>query len=146
MTTWYFDLDGTLADLYHAERWLEKLENEEAELFSNLETMIDEEKFKEWATERLLNGDRIEVITWLPRGASEEYEKICAKEKEKWVKQHFPFITEINCLSYGIPKQYAIKKRTSLMVLVDDNEEVLQMWETAKQRTGRIAKEFFEQI
>lgn len=146
MTTWYFDLDGTLADLYNADCWLEKLENEEPEVFSNLAPLIDEEKFKKWATERLLNGDKIKVITWLPMSASEEYEKICAREKENWVKQHFPFITEINCLSYGIPKQHAIKKRTSSMVLVDDSEEVLQMWKTARQRTGMIAKEFFEKI
>ena len=146
MTTWYFDLDGTLADLYNAENWLERLENEESGVFSNLEPLIDEEKFKKWARERLADGDRIAVITWLPRGASEEYEKICAREKEAWINQHFPFISEINCLSYGIPKQYAIKKRTFSMILVDDNEEVLQMWETARQRTGIIAKDFFEKI
>ena len=63
MTTWYFDLDGTLANLYNAENWLERLENEESGVFSNLEPLIDEEKFKKWARERLADGDRIAVIT-----------------------------------------------------------------------------------
>ena len=58
---------------------------------------------------------------------------------------HFPFISEIHCLSYGMPKQYAIKKRSALMILIDDNEEVLQMWKTNVRRNGILASDFINE-
>lgn len=145
MTTWCFDLDGTLADLYNSENWLENLENEKSGVFLKLPLLLDADAFKRWAVERLAIGDKIEVITWLPRGASDEYERICADEKTEWVKKHFPFISEIHCLSYGVPKQYAIKKRSALMILIDDNEEVLQMWKTNVHRNGILASDFINE-
>ena len=41
MTTWYFDLDGTLADLYNSENWLENLENEKSGVFLKLPLLLD---------------------------------------------------------------------------------------------------------
>ena len=75
--------------------------------------------------------------------ASREYEEICKAEKIAWVRENLPFIDEITCQSYGIPKQNAIKKRTARMILIDDNKEVCETWKTAKQRTFfNVNKEF----
>lgn len=139
--TWYFDMDGTIADLYGTEGWLEALENERP-IFADLEPLVDVQRFNEWAHDRMDKGDRFAIISWLPRGATDEYEDFCREEKKVWLEERFPFFTEIHFQSYGTPKQYAIEKRTSEMILVDDNEEVLQMWKTNVQRVAYKAHDF----
>lgn len=146
MTTWYFDMDGTLADLYNSSGWLEKLENEQGGVFDDLKPLIDLERFKKWCEQILAKGDRIEIITWLPRGASDEYMEDCAIEKMEWVAEKMPWIKKVHCQPYGTPKQYAIEKRSRKMILVDDNTEVIQMWQTTQQRVGIVASEFWKMI
>ena len=86
---------------------------------------------------------RFEVITWLPKFASVEYENKCAKKKRKWVQKNLPFIANVSCQPYGTPKQKAIVRKTSKMYLIDDSEEVGKMWETKTQRKFiKVSKKF----
>ena len=132
----YFDLDGTLFDLYGQYDWLYRIENEIEGVFSKGDFLpeLDVKKFKEVTTKLLSYGVEFGVITWLPMQASPEYEEICTKEKTEWVKKNLPFVKTICCQSYGIPKQNAIKTRAKIMYLIDDNKSVCETWETAKMR------------
>ena len=86
---------------------------------------------------------RFEVVTWLPKFASVEYEQKCAEKKRKWVKKNLPFIANVSCQSYGTPKQKATIKRASKMYLIDDSEEVGKMWKTKTQRKFvKVSKNF----
>ena len=42
----YFDLDGTVYDLYNVENWLEKLRSEDASVFSEGDFIGDYNRFK----------------------------------------------------------------------------------------------------
>ena len=134
----YFDLDGTLFNLYGKENWLEMLESETAGVFqgseSDLMENIDLEELYEGIQALANYGVEFNVITWLPMQASREYEEICAKEKTEWVRKVLPFINEVVCQPYGTPKQKGISKRANTMILIDDNKEVCDMWKTNKQR------------
>lgn len=132
----YFDLDGTLYDLYSVENWLEKLQNEKENVFLEGRLLINYNEFMECINHLIECGYSFGVITWLPMQASPEYEEICRKEKIKWINEHLSFITEINIAPYGIPKQNCIQKRAKQMFLIDDNIEVCRMWETPTQRTA----------
>ena len=130
----YFDLDGTVYDLYNVENWLEKLRSEDASVFSEGNFIGDYNRFKTVCEKLVSVGVQFEVITWLPMQASEEYEIECTEVKREWVKKFMPFVTEFTAQSYGIPKQNAIKKRAKTMYLLDDNKEVCEMWKTDKMR------------
>ena len=131
----YFDLDGTLFNLYGKLDWLETIENEKPGAFKgDFLPEINLECFFNLIRKLSMYGVEFNVITWLPMQASREYEEICTTEKIAWVRENLPFINEITCQSYGIPKQNVIKKRAKTMILIDDNKEVCETWETAKMR------------
>ena len=130
----YFDCDGTLYDLYSISNWLDKLRNEEEGVFTENLFMGNYTEFLKEISRLFAAGYDFGVITWLPMGASPEYEEICRQEKIKWIKEYLPFVHDINITSYGIPKQNAIKKRSKQMILIDDNLEVCKMWETNSMR------------
>lgn len=132
----FFDMDGTVADLYGRDGWLESIQNEEAGLFLNLEPLHDTEAFDEMAMNLISNGWSIGIITWLPMNASFQYMETVAKEKWLWAQRFMPYISEFHAIPYGMPKQNAPFKKAQKMVLVDDNYEVLRMWTTGKQRVG----------
>lgn len=130
----YFDLDGTVYNLYGVENWLEKLRNEISGAFLEGDFLVDYENFMSCIEELIRQSYIFGVITWLPMQASPEYEEICRKEKIEWINDYLPFVSEINICSYGIPKQNCIQKRAKEMFLIDDNAEVCKMWETSTQR------------
>ena len=130
----YFDLDGTVYDLYGMENWLEMLRNEERGAFTNGNPLVDMERLADMCLMLINNGFQIGVITWLPMGASLEYQEVCTQEKRKWVEKNMPYVSEFYALEYGTPKQYAPAKRAKEMWLIDDSREVREMWVTEKQR------------
>ena len=140
----YFDLDGTVFDLYGKPNWLELLESENPDAFKgeflpeiNL-TELHKVVFELW-----MNGVEFGVITWLPMNASPEYQTESAKAKSEWVRKNMGFVTEFNAIPYGVPKQKAIQQRAKKMYLIDDNSEVCAMWETNKQRKAvNVNKDF----
>ena len=137
----YFDMDGTVYDLYGMENWLEMLRNEEKGAFTLGNALVDMVALKEVCLRLIAKGYQIGIITWLPIGASLEYCEICTKEKREWAENNMPYISEFYALEYGVPKQYAPARRAAEMWLVDDNKEVREMWVTEKQRKAIDATE-----
>lgn len=137
----YFDMDGTVADLYGSKDWLRNLEEENAGTFINLEPLVNMVELANVCEQLMMQGWQFGVITWLPMQASREYEEVCTIEKKAWQEKQMPWVTEFYAQSYGVPKQYAPVKRAGRMVLVDDNDEVRRVWDTAIQRTSIDAKD-----
>lgn len=137
----YFDMDGTVYDLYGMENWLEMLRNEEKGAFTLGNALVDMVALKEVCLKLIAKGYQIGIITWLPMGASLEYCEVCTKEKRRWAENNMPYISEFYALEYGVPKQYAPARRAAEMWLVDDNKEVREMWITEKQRKAIDATE-----
>jgi 5'(3')-deoxyribonucleotidase len=135
----FFDMDGTIADLYNEENWLPRLLSESKGLFRNLKPMHDKDKLTKIFNDLVELGFEIEVITWTPKDVSQDYIAIVEKEKKEWIQEHFPIIKNVHCLNYGVPKQKAKYKKAKLEILVDDNLEVVEMWNTPKQRKSIIA-------
>lgn len=129
----YFDLDGTLYDLYGLPNWLDKLRSETPGAFLESFPLFGEDFYK-IVSKLLAKGVKFGVITWLPMGASEEYEEICAAEKKEWCKNYLPFIETFAAQTYGVPKQKAITKRAATEILIDDNLEICRTWQTEKRR------------
>ena len=77
-----FDLDGTLFDLYGKKNWLEMLRTENPDAFEGeFLPEIDKDDLYFFMKKLANKNVRFEVITWLPKFASVEYENKCAKKK-----------------------------------------------------------------
>lgn len=126
--TIYFDMDGTVADLYGKEDWLPSLRNEKAGTFIDLKPMVNMQELKEVCIQAIKQGWEIGVITWLPMKASNHYETICTLEKLEWIKRHMPYVREFYPQTYGTPKREAPRRRSDLAILIDDNEEIRKSW------------------
>ena len=132
----YFDMDGTVADLYGEKNWLDNLRKEVCGSFINLRPLVDMNELAMVCHQLMNLGYSFGVITWLPMGASYEFERVCEEEKRAWVEEFMPWVSEFYAQSYGVPKQYAPSKRAAEMILVDDNAEVRAMWNTEAQRSS----------
>ena len=124
MTIW-FDLDGTLADLYSVDNWLEDLINYRTRPCEEAQPM-----FRMCALARQLNvlrrkGIQIGIISWCSKESTEEYSARITEAKKNWLAKHMPSVEwdEIHIVDYGTPK-YTI----GTGILFDDEERNRDEW------------------
>jgi deoxyribodipyrimidine photolyase len=138
----YFDLDGTVYNLYGINDWLSKLREEKVSVYTEGEKLFEESKFYKIVCSLLSYGVRFGVITWGSMTATPEFEIETENAKREWVKENLPFVESFAYQQYGTPKQQAIKNRTRNDILIDDNFDVLQTWINGKTRKGyQVTKE-----
>lgn len=126
-----FDMDGTIADLYGVQGWLEDLRNENTRPYEQAEPMWNMQELAK-VLENLQNqGVEIRVITWLSKDSSEEYKEKTRQAKIEWLeKVGFPY-DKFHGVAYGTTKANAIRKyleQEELAILIDDNAKVRQGW------------------
>lgn len=126
--TIFFDMDGTIADLYGVENWLDYLIAKDA-----LPYEIAKPLLRLNALARVLNrlqkaGYRIGIISWLAKNSTENYDEDVARAKREWLKKHLASVdfNEINIVKYGTPKQTFAK--TDEDILFDDEEKNRKEW------------------
>jgi hypothetical protein len=122
----YFDMDGTIYDLYGVQNWLDKLQNEDVTAYNCGAPLYDMVKLNELLTNFIALGFTIGVITWTAKNGSKEYNKEVRKVKYAWIKENLPCVTEFHCVKYGTPKHTVCKIKNG--ILVDDNKEVREKW------------------
>lgn len=127
-TTIFFDMDGTIADLYGVENWLDYLIAKDA-----LPYEIAKPLLRLNALARVLNrlqkaGYRIGIISWLAKNSTENYDEDVTRAKREWLKKHLASVdfNEINIVKYGTPKQTFAK--TDEDILFDDEEKNRKEW------------------
>lgn len=127
-TTIFFDMDGTIADLYGVKNWLDYLIAKDA-----LPYEIAKPLLRLNALARVLNrlqkeGYRIGIISWLAKNSTENYDEDVTRAKREWLKKHLASVdfNEINIVKYGTPKQTFAK--TDEDILFDDEEKNREEW------------------
>lgn len=126
--TLVFDMDGTIADLYGVDGWLDMLRSEDetpyviAKAIYNMEvlnTLLDFFRERGW---------RIAVTTWLSKNSTKEYDEKVRKAKIEWLdKMGFEY-DEIHLVKYGTTKANCTRKNGGYQVLIDDNEKIRNGW------------------
>ena len=102
-----FDMDGTIADLYGVENWLEDLIAENTRPYAEARPLVN----CSWLARRLNRliraGHTVNVISWLSRSGSPAYNDAVTVVKLQWLRKHLPSVnfTEIHIVPYGTPKQ-----------------------------------------
>ncbi len=126
--TLVFDMDGTIADLYGVDGWLNDLRNENARPYEIAEPFYDMVYMAEILNMLKVAGYRIVVTTWLAKGSTKAYDDMVRKAKIKWLKKYdFPY-DEIHLVKYGTTKANCTRKHGGYQVLIDDNEKVRKGW------------------
>ena len=127
--TIYFDLDGTIADLYGFSGWLDCLQNEQTTPYTDAGLLVDGEQLRNFLAAGKAAGVLFGVISWGAKNASKDYQKAIRRAKIAWLKKNdlLQYFSELHVVRYGTPKNRAAKNRTG--VLIDDE---LQRWNVEK--------------
>lgn len=127
-TTIFFDMDGTLADLYGVEGWLGCLIASNALPYEIAKPLV-----RLSALARLLNrlkekGFRIGIISWLSKSGTSEYNEEVRTVKQDWLDKHLKSVhfDEVNIVEYGTPKNQFCK--TEQDILFDDESRNREAW------------------
>lgn len=129
MNTIYFDMDGTLADLYAVDNWLDALRAYDPTPYTCAAPMQDLRQLARLLNRLQSNGYKIGIISWLSKESTCEYDEAVRAAKKRWLAQHLPSIVwdEIHLVKYGAPKHFACKDNSG--ILFDDNEHIRKLWE-----------------
>ena len=128
MCTIYFDMDGTIADLYGVENWLPKLRAEDVSPYLEAEPLTNMIELQEYFMGLQSYGYKIGIISWTSKGGTVTYNKMVREAKLLWLGQMFPQIEfdEIHIVKYGTRKDYVAKDKDG--IIFDDDEKVREKW------------------
>lgn len=123
-----FDMDGTIANLYGVNGWLEDLRAYNPRPYIEAEPMYDMEVLVAVLEALKSFGWRIAVTSWLSKESTKEYDEMVRQAKRDWLAQYnFP-ADEIHLVKYGTTKANCTRKLGGYQVIVDDNEQVRNGW------------------
>ena len=126
--TIFFDMDGTIADLYGVENWLDYLIASDTLPYAVAKPLLRLNSLARVLNRLQREGYRIGVISWLSKSGTEEYNNAVTEVKKNWLKKHLASVhfDEINIVRYGTPKQMFAKTEND--ILFDDEEKNRNNW------------------
>ena len=134
MKSIWFDMDGTIADLYKVEGWFSKLRSNDWSVYSECAPRHNYQRINAAVEVLIENGWQVGVITWASKGIGwgKDLDKI-AEVKFDWLCKFFPALADgkFACIPYGYSKADFAEEMDrcyEVAYLVDDNKEVRQEW------------------
>jgi len=126
--TLVFDMDGTIADFYGVDGWLEYLHNEDVTPYMQASPLYDMNVLKVVLNTFKKKGWKIVVTTWLSKGGSKEFNDRTRVAKKDWLDSYeFPY-DELHMVKYGTTKANCTRKLGGFQILIDDNADVRKGW------------------
>lgn len=126
--TIFFDMDGTIADLYGIENWLPKLRSGDTSPYEEAAVMLNMSLLARYLNQLQRAGYHIGIISWTSRGGSPNYNSAVAAAKRNWLQEHLKSVNfdTIHIIDYGVPKQTLME--TDNDILFDDNDAIREAW------------------
>lgn len=126
MFTYYFDMDGTIADFYSVEGWLNDLISEKVRPYAEAKPLVNPENLKKIIEKLKAEGYNFGIISWTSKNGSKDFNKKVRKTKIEWLNKYFPdCFSEIHIIKYGTPK-YKVAKNHG--ILFDDEIGNREKW------------------
>lgn len=140
----YFDMDGTIADLYGDEQWLEKLRAYNPEPYVKARPLVNMSRLARYLNKLQKRGVKIGVISWLSKCSTPAYDVAVAKAKAEWLERHLKSVKfdEIKIVAHGLKKSAAVDEQTH-SILFDDEMNNRVEW-TTETRTAYSPARIFE--
>lgn len=130
----WFDMDGTLYDLYKIPGWLAALQDGDWSIYNQPGyCRANLNRIRNAIHVLQENGWTVGVITWGPKGVKWEDEELGDIEvvKAHWLLENVPELERMVCLPYGYDKAQFIEEMEEVYAvnyLVDDNALVRKEW------------------
>ena len=123
----YFDMDGTIADLYGVEGWLDDLIAENTRPYAEAKPLLNLSLLARYIHKAQAKGYMVGVISWLSKYGSDAYNEAVTVAKLEWLAKHLPSVEwdEIHIVKYGTPKSTC---RSCPGILFDDEQRNLDEW------------------
>ena len=123
-----FDMDGTIADLYGVENWLDYLIAGDVFPYENAEPLLRLSALARRLNNLQKNGYNLAVISWLSKSGTDEYNAEVEAVEREWLAKHLPSVqwdaSDID--PYGTPKQNFCGN--PLDILFDDEARNRENW------------------
>ena len=120
-----FDMDGTIANLYGVENWLDCIINRDATPYAIAKPLLNLSALARVLNRLQRNGYKINVISWLAKNSTKEYDEEVTKAKREWLAKHLASVKfdNISIVAYGTPKSTCGNG-----ILFDDEENNRNEW------------------
>lgn len=121
----YFDMDGTIANLYGVKGWLDDIRAERVRPYAEAKPLINMNSLARVLNRLVRNGYSVSVISWTAKNGSAEYNERVAEVKRAWLAKHLASVRFENVfiVPYGTPKQ-----NFGFGVLFDDEKPNRDKW------------------
>ena len=123
----WLDMDGTIADLYAVDNWLDMLTAYDATPYVKAKPIVNMSLLARLLNSRQREGFKICIISALSKEPTPEYDRAVIKAKTAWLKQHLPSVRfdEIKFVPYTYEKN---RVNSGEDILFDDDSRHLTAW------------------
>ena len=123
-----FDMDGTIADLYGVENWLDYLIAENTRPYAIAKPLVNLSALARKLNALQRMGYNLAVISWLSKSGSAEYNEAVTAVKMAWLAKHLPSVhwDRVTIVPYGTPKENFCF--SPMDILFDDEERNRNNW------------------
>lgn len=127
-TTIWFDMDGTIADFYGVDGWLNMLLSESVFPYAQAKPLMRMAQLAKLLHRVQAAGYKIGIISWTSKSGSYDYNKKVVKTKLRWLNKHLPSVKwdEINIVNYGTAKH--AYRHSDNDILFDDEARNRLVW------------------
>ena len=121
----YFDMDGTIANLYGVENWLDYLIASDPTPYAIAKPLVNMNRLARLLNRLQAEGYHIGIVSWLSKNSTEAYDNAVTLAKAHWLDRHLHSVhwDEIKIVPYGTPKQNVGKG-----ILFDDELPNRENW------------------
>ncbi len=123
----WFDMDGTIADLYGVENWFEMLMAHDETPYTIAKPIVNLSVLARLMNKVQHKGFEICIVSALAKDSTAEYDERVRNAKIKWLANHLKSVhfDEIRFVPYWYTKNDV---NTGADVLFDDEERHLEKW------------------
>ena len=134
----WFDMDGTIADLYGVNDWLPALRAGDTRPYEVAKGIGCLATIARLLNKAQRNGHEIGLISWTSKGGTAEYNKAVAEAKREWLHKHLPSVVwdTIKVVDYGTNKYIACGGG----ILFDDEARNREEWGDGAHEPAQITE------
>ena len=123
-----FDMDGTIANLYGVDGWLDMILAHDATPYAQAKVLLNMNVLARILNKLQKKGHEIGIISWLAKGSTADYDEAVTRAKKRWLAQHLKSVQFdfVEIVAYGTDKNIVATGEAD--ILFDDEARNRNGW------------------